>query len=241
MNFSEFRKMLGAEPRSRDPEFLRARDSSPEFRDAAREAVEFENKLESALGIGVPQDLMERITAIPNVVPIQPRRTRPAWARLAMAAVVVAAVGVAGVVWYESLFRWDSVDDFIVDHWDDDGAEFLAQADGQPDDDAAAMFARYGVTVSPELAKRIDYIHACRTPGSRGAHMVIITEQGPVTLIFMPKVEAESGHLLAFNDLVAATLPLENGSAVIIGANEEVIAPIYAMARNGIRPLAKSI
>ena len=36
MNFSEFIRQLGAEPRSQDPEFLRARQSSPEFLSGSR-------------------------------------------------------------------------------------------------------------------------------------------------------------------------------------------------------------
>ena len=53
----------------------------------------------------------------------------------------------------------------------------------------------------------------------------------------MPKVETENGHILDMGQQVAATLPLEKGSAVIIGPSEEAIAPIYAIARSGIKPI----
>jgi len=45
MDFSEFSLRLGADPRNRDPEFLRARDSSPEFSAAAELAERFEQQL----------------------------------------------------------------------------------------------------------------------------------------------------------------------------------------------------
>ena len=44
MNFSEFKKLLGADPRNSDPETLRARESGPEFEEAAAEAEAFEKK-----------------------------------------------------------------------------------------------------------------------------------------------------------------------------------------------------
>ena len=66
--------------------------------------------------------------------------------------------------------------------------------------------------------------------------MVISTENGPITLIFMPEVDTVNGHILDLGQQVAATLPLERGSAVIIGPSEEAIAPIYTIARSGIRP-----
>ncbi len=45
MNFSEFKKLIGADPLNRDSETLRARNSAPEFEAAAAEAGAFEEKL----------------------------------------------------------------------------------------------------------------------------------------------------------------------------------------------------
>ena len=45
MNFSEFKKLIGADPWNRDPETMRARNSAPEFETAARDAEAFEGKL----------------------------------------------------------------------------------------------------------------------------------------------------------------------------------------------------
>lgn len=241
MNFSEFKKRLGAEPRSQDPEILRARESAPEFRAAAEDAAKFEDKLQSALSIKAPGALMEQILRIPeestpDAVQVRARK----WRWLAAAAVFVAVVGAASVAWYESTFHWDSVDDYVVDHWATDGALFLELADGQPADAATVerMFASLDMAVSPALMERIDIIEKCRTPDSRGAHMVITTDHGPVTLIFMPKVETVNGHILEFGQQLAATLRLERGSALVIGPNEEVIASVYAIAREGIRPIS---
>ncbi len=43
MNFSEFKRRLGAEPRSEDPAFIAAREFSDEHRKAVREALAFED------------------------------------------------------------------------------------------------------------------------------------------------------------------------------------------------------
>ena len=53
MNFSEFKKLLGADPGNREPETLRARASGPEFEQAAQEAEAFERRLESAAKLPV--------------------------------------------------------------------------------------------------------------------------------------------------------------------------------------------
>jgi hypothetical protein len=243
MNFSKYKKQLWAEPRSQDPELLEARASSAEFRAEAAEAAEFEDKLEAAFAVDVPFEVLHQIRTIPVLARPDDSRTfaRP-WRWVALAAGVFTAVGVASVAWYESTFQWDSVNDYVVEHWAVDGAEVLGQADGHAVERAAAdrIFASFGMQVSPSLAEKIDTVHRCRTPGSRGAHMVITTDQGPVTLIFMPEVDTVEGHILTFDHLVAATLELDHGSAVVIGPNEEIIAAVYAMARDGIRPIART-
>ena len=62
MNFSEFKKLIGADPWNQDPETLRARNSAPEFETAAKEAEAFEEKLQSALRIQAPADLLDDST-----------------------------------------------------------------------------------------------------------------------------------------------------------------------------------
>ena len=64
MDYSEYKRLLGADPRNRDPEFLRARDASPEFREAALEADRFETQLERALAVKPPADLIETLGRI---------------------------------------------------------------------------------------------------------------------------------------------------------------------------------
>ena len=45
MNFSEFKKLIGADPWNREPETLRARNSAPEFEAAAEAAEAFEDPM----------------------------------------------------------------------------------------------------------------------------------------------------------------------------------------------------
>ena len=59
--FYDFRKLLGADPWSRDAETLRARRAGPEFEAAARDAEQFEKKLEAALLVPAPGDLLDEI------------------------------------------------------------------------------------------------------------------------------------------------------------------------------------
>ena len=93
MNFSEFKRLLGADPLNQDPGTLRARDSSPEFERAAEEAENFERKLHSALAVNTPADsFLEGILDIPGSATGQVA-TRPRW--FAIAASVLVMLGIA--------------------------------------------------------------------------------------------------------------------------------------------------
>ena len=116
MNFSEFKKLIGADPWNRDPETLRARNSAPEFETAAAEAEAFEEKLQSALHIQPPAGLLDDIKGVSREIEsIQPARKRN-WMPLALAASLLIAVGAVGMVWKQSR-QWDNVEAYLSDHY----------------------------------------------------------------------------------------------------------------------------
>ena len=236
MNFSEFKHILGADPYSRDDDFLSARDSSPEHREAAREAEAFEARLRKALSLPVPGDLLEDIR---SAVASADEATSQPWQYRAAAAVLL-TIGVTAAAWWQSARDWESVDDYLVDHWEVDGRAFVEQADSIPADNVEAVFALIGMQVTAEYASQIDFIHACPTPGSRGAHYVVDTDNGPVTLIYMPSVQDVEAHTMTVDDLIARALPLANGSLLVIGPDMESIEPWFALTRDALRPLSQT-
>ena len=137
MNFSEFKKLIGADPLNRDAETLRARLSSPEFEAAATEAEEFEEKLQAAVLVSPPDDLLNQIKGI-SQQPVQ----RRSWVPLALAASLLVFVGAAGLVWKQS-HQWDSVEDYVADHYSHDGNAVLAKAgEKSPDQDIAKILTQ---------------------------------------------------------------------------------------------------
>ena len=75
MDFSEFLRRLGADPGNRDPEFLHARKSDPEFEQAAAAAEAFEARLERAADLRSSSMRMIMPTPItsPNAPPASSR------------------------------------------------------------------------------------------------------------------------------------------------------------------------
>jgi len=235
MNFSEFKKLIGADPWNRDPETLRARNSAPEFEVAAAEAEIFEEKLQSALHIQPPADLLEGIKSISREIEsIQPARKRN-WMPLALAASLLIAVGAVGMVWKQSR-QWDNVEAYLADHYSHDGDTLVTQATDIVSEQAVVkIMASLNASADQQLAGRIKFIKFCPTPEGRGAHMVVSTDQGPMTIIFMPKTQVTDGELVRFEQMHAFLVNLEHGSAAIIGKQSQAVESMEAVIRESLK------
>ena len=230
MNFSEFKKLIGADPWSRDSETLRARNSSPEFEAAAEEAEVFERKLQSALNVTPPADLLGEIKAISR----QPTRKRN-WVPLALAATLVIAIGAAGIAWKQSR-SWDSVEDYLADHYSHDGHELVVTAtEFAAEQDIQRIMASLGAEAGEQLSGSIKLIKFCPTPDGRGAHMVVNTDQGPMTIIFMPKTLVTDGEMINFDQMHALLVGLEHGSAAIIGEQSQSVEKLEVIVRDALK------
>ena len=223
MKFSEFRKLLGADPWSRDAETRRARHSDPEFEAASQDAEEFEKKLEDALLIQAPDGLLDDIRGIPS--------RRRNWMPLALAASVLVAVGAAFVA-FKQPGEWESVEAYVAEHYQHDGAKLVARATGSSNTlEAERILARLDAFASQPLAENIRFIKFCPTPDGRGAHMVLDTDQGLVTVIFMPRTDVTDGQSVSFDDMRAVLVSLDHGSAAIIANADQAIEDLPDLLR----------
>ncbi len=239
MNFSEFKRRLGADPRRQDPEFLRARESSPEFRQAAAEADRFESRLERAVGIGVPASLLDDLRSIPEGTGAGGGHEFR-WP-LALAASLLIAIGAAGVYWKLD-HHWDTVEDYVVDHYRHDGGRVLSATGDEAEitEDLTSLLAEFGVRATPEFAAIVSVVKKCPTPDGKGVHMVLSTKRGLVTVIYMPGTAVEDGAQFAFDDREAILVALPAGSAAIIGAPPQHVAQLHPSVQQSILPVNRN-
>lgn len=230
MNFSEFKKLIGADPRNQDPETVRARHSAPEFEAAAAEAEAFEEKLQAALHIQAPANLLSQIKTI-SQLPVRRRN----WLPMALAASLLVFVGAAGLVWKQS-HQWDSVESYVADHYAHDGSALVARAKtGMSGQDINKILAQVNATADKPLSGRIAFIKFCPTPDGQGVHMVVTTDQGPMTIIYMPKTRVTDGEMVRFDAMHALLVNLENGSAAIIGTQSQNVENLVVMVRDSLK------
>jgi len=233
MNFSEFIKLLGAEPRNSDPETLRARQSGPEFEQAALDALVFEEKLESALDVIEPGDtFLKKITSLHSTpVPSLPAyKTR--W--FAIAASVLVMVGVAGVSWRQANLP-NTIEEYLPYHYGLDGLALIEKASADFDADIiSTIMAGLNMSTRQELNEKIRFIKLCPTLQGLGIHMVVQTDEGLISLIYMPGTMVEDRRTIKFGEMQAYMVALETGTAAIIGRHDQSVSSLDLLVRNSL-------
>ena len=246
MNFSEFKEKLAADPTgvdSGDPGWVRARELGPEYAEAIDAAARFEQSLGAALKVPPPDGLLAQLRAI-GERPVEddagaesraaaaPARRWPLWA---MAASVALAVAVT--TWnLRDAQRWDDTAEYLAEHYAEDGPALVARATAPADmADIRQVLAAYGAEASDDLAGQIYAIKVCPTPHGRGAHMVLHTAGGPVTVIYMPGVDATDGERFQFNGMQARLVALTTGTAAVIGERDQALDQLAPMLRDGLQ------
>jgi hypothetical protein len=231
MNFTDFKRLLGADPWHRDPETLRARNSGPEFEQAAEQAEVFERKLQGALELPAEPTLIEDLLSIPG--PSGGSRRLPGW--LALAASVVLVAGSISIVWLQSRPPKD-IEQYVLQHYGHDGEILAARAGRQADPrQIEQTLAEFGVEASAQLAAQVRLIKYCPTPDGRGAHMILASADGsPVHLIYMPETGVTDGQQFRFDGMQAQLLQLQAGSAAIIRTSGQPLGGLDELVRGGI-------
>ena len=122
----------------------------------------------------------------------------------------------------------------IYEGYHHDGDALIAKSGVQAVGDVQALFSRFSVEAAPELAQIISVIKYCPTPDGKGIHMVLNTEDGLVTLIYMPETDVNDHEFLEFDGMKAMLVGLEKGSAAIIGTRSQSISSLYSFVHDSI-------
>ncbi|MEE4331403.1 MAG: DUF3379 family protein [Wenzhouxiangella sp.] len=225
MNLLEFKRRLMTDPDSRDADFVAARRQGGDFAEAAAASDEFEKQLRSALDVPAPDHLAEDIILAQSM---QPKRSVPRLTLFAAAACLVLAVGT--LVWQgNGAIDGPTLDQHLVWHWELDGpAAIAASQQGTPDlDEAHRILAELGLHMDHALLESVRLSKFCPTPDGAGAHLILASEAGPITLFYMPRTRvADAPRVVSLPDgMEGRVINLERGSmAIIANAERDTVA-----------------
>ncbi len=162
------------------------------------------------------------------------------WHYYALAASLLLAVTAAGITWRMNP-GFDSVEDYVAYHYAHDGSALVSRGEGQLAQNVDEILTRFHIALTPEARRMVGVIKFCPTPDGTGAHMVLNTKHGPITIIFMPHTVVTDGEMLAFDGMQAQLVNLASGSAAVIGTEDQDIASFHALVQDSFIKLSAEV
>ena len=199
MGHAQFRRALLADPHDPDPELRAHRESCDECAAFAERLLRFESRLERALRVDLPAGadwvapdesaVRADANGLDRVVPFPVKARDPArrgatygrgW--LAMAASVLLAVVVAGVLWVAAPGASVAAD--VVTHMAEEPNAWRRTDVPVPDAELQEVLRNTHLRLAAGSAM-VSYASSCKFRGHHVPHLVIQTDSGPVTVMVL--------------------------------------------------------
>lgn len=210
MNCIDYRRLITSEPSNAGAEGLQHRLACPSCAAFARQMQQFDTSLRAAMTIATPADLEARVMVAAAGQTVARRR----W--LGIAATVVIAVG-ATLTMLNDRHRVERLPEQVIQHIYHE-ADLLVpvSTDLVPAPRLRQVLEQAGVKLNADVD---EVIHAgvCLFRGHLVPHLVVLSEQGPVTVMILPDEKIDKTMPIDEDGFHGVIVPVRGGSIAIVG------------------------
>jgi hypothetical protein len=230
MNYFEFKNILDADPYSKDPAFLAAKNNDKRCTNAYRNAMKNEQVIHAALNIPVPVHDIEHIRF--NQAQTQQNQFRNNYLAIAASAILLLGAG----IFFFSNNQSSDLEKFINEALMMEPAVYMSETE-IPHDELAPLFASINTAMDGNLGN-VHFMKLCPTLNGKGARMVMMNDLNqPITVLYMPNSPVGQAINMQMKGFKGKIVALEQGSAAIIARPHESTAQIENILLNTLKPL----
>lgn len=204
MNCEELRTIIGAEPNSTNPEVLAHIESCPDCTRYRQEMQAMDRMIYRALAIEAPVETRKR----------EPSRV---W-RMAASVLVAVLVG-AMSLWL--LTPRQSFAAEAIAHVKHEQFSMVRTSETVDEQTLEKILAASRLRLKPGTA-RVSYAQSCPFRGQRVPHLVVQTEQGPVTALVVTDAPTQPREHIDEEGFQGDIIPAPRGVIVVLGQNVPV-------------------
>jgi anti-sigma factor RsiW len=227
MNCLEFQRRLNADPHRLGQEAEAHAEDCPACARRLARQMRLEAELAQALLIAPPEGLADRVLLSARL-----GRRRERTRLFAVAAGLLVAVGIGlslptdPPVWGTENLPRAGIAHVLSE------PQFLAVREAASRDSVATQFLRVGARLAGELPA----VHAapCEVPGGNGAHIVLETPHGRVTVLLMPNREVRGERGERGQGLIAVVHSARRGCYVLVAPNQAALDHARAMLEKSL-------
>lgn len=219
MNCEQLRTIVGAEPNTTDPEVLAHIRQCPECTRYREEMQAMDRLIYRALSIDAPA---EKSAAQILSAPQQERGPDRVW-RMAASVLVGLLIGAMGL-WL--LTPRESFAQEAITHMRHEQASMVRTSTTVDDTRLEQIFAAARLRLKPG-ATHVSYAQSCEFRGQQIPHLVVQTEQGPVTVLVVTDAPTQKREIIDEDGVQGMIVPAPRGVIVVLGED----APVDSVAQ----------
>ncbi len=216
MNCQDVRRLILADPKLHDHAVHLHLVGCAECSHFADELGSFESTLNRASKVEVPEGLASRILLRQCLTTKHNWRKRPG---LATAAVfLLGFVGILSVFFTNGLdyFGSSSLEQVVLQHVNDE-LHHLEDHKNLSVQQLNSVLKEHGNKIRALPGRTINYAGACPIRNNQGAHVIVDSASGPMTILFMPGEFVGQRSLVKDKRFHGVIIPTEQGSMAIVG------------------------
>ena len=209
MNCDEFRTVIGAEPNSSKPEVLAHIEQCPACASYREEMLAMDRLIHRALSVDVPAPGARIETNKPRI-----------W-RMAASLLITASLVAATSLWL--LTPRESVAAEAIEHVLHEQGSLIRTSATVDAASLEQVLSASKLRLQPG-ATRVSYAMSCMFRGHAVPHLVVQTEQGPVTVLVLTEAPRQQREDIDEGGFQGVILPAPRGVIVVLGQNVPVDA-----------------
>jgi len=211
VNCDEFRTLIGAEPNSINPDLLAHAEQCPDCARYRQEMQAMDRLIHRALEIDV---------AAP-ATPFQVKKDPPRLWRMAASLLLTASLVAVTSLWL--LTPRESLAAEAIAHVQHEAGSLIRTDAAVDPASLDEVLAHARLRLRPGAA-HVSYAMSCEFRGHRVPHLVVQSEQGPITVLVMTEVPQQQREEIDEDGFRGVILPAPRGVIVVLGQNVPVDA-----------------
>lgn len=230
MNCEQCRTIIGAEPNSTGPEVLSHLEQCPECARHREEMQAMDRLIYRALAVDVAAPL-----SLSDIEKARSARTaaasnRPRFWRMAASLLITASLVAATSLWL--LTPRESFAAAVVEHVLGEPESLVRTAGTVDARSLEKVLAASGLRLKPGTT-HVSYAMSCYFRGHSIPHLVVQSEQGPVTVLVMTEAPSQRREEINEDGFQGVILPAPRGVIVVLGKG----VPVDAVAKTLLNAL----
>ena len=229
MNCLDVCRQLGGDPFTDDNDILNHIKKCDTCAAYATQQKKLTGALEQAINIPAPEGLASRILLQQSINDKQQHHVNRKQLFAIAASVILTVSLVTGLLFVNLPV---SIEKIALNHVKDE-LQHLHENKNVELVKLNSLLQPFNMKLESSLGK-ITYAGSCIIRKSKGVHIVVETESGPVTILLMPGEFVKNRKLVDDAIFSGSVVPIENGSFAIIGSQRESLSDLEKRFKLGI-------